>query len=248
MMRPHRALAALLTAGFALTAAPTAFADPAAPLSGILNFLPDEILHDVLNCASALCGSVIDSQYDTVIITNEYDGFADFPDNPLNILAVANAVVGLLYRHGQTVDVDVREISAGDVTTTVSSLGGVTTTYLARSPFLPLTQPLRDAGMAPELVDELDSVLRPIVDSAYKRNTPTVRPATSTVPATEAPGLPAAAVQERVVVPAASVTASVTPTAQVDRGVVDSPRPGGGPRSRSSLGPRRSSGPTAPRA
>ncbi|MCB0926565.1 MAG: hypothetical protein U0R77_01810 [Mycolicibacterium insubricum] len=31
MMRPHRALAALLTAGFALTAAPTAFADPAAP-------------------------------------------------------------------------------------------------------------------------------------------------------------------------------------------------------------------------
>ena len=40
-----------------------------------------------------------DTQFDTVVITRQYDGFADFPLYPLNVIADLNAVLGFLYVH-----------------------------------------------------------------------------------------------------------------------------------------------------
>jgi len=48
--------------------------------------------------------------------------------------------------------------------------------YLIPRPHLPLTQPLRDLGVKPEVVDRLDDTLRPIVDAGYSRLTPDLGP------------------------------------------------------------------------
>ena len=40
-----------------------------------------------------------DTQFDTVDITRQYDGFADFPLYPLNLIADLNAVLGFVYVH-----------------------------------------------------------------------------------------------------------------------------------------------------
>ena len=40
-----------------------------------------------------------DTQFDTVVITRQYDGFADFPLYPLNLIADLNAVLGIVYVH-----------------------------------------------------------------------------------------------------------------------------------------------------
>jgi PE-PPE domain len=37
--------------------------------------------------------------YHTDVYTQEYDGFADFPKYPADVLADANAIAGILYEH-----------------------------------------------------------------------------------------------------------------------------------------------------
>jgi hypothetical protein len=59
-----------------------------------------------------------------------------------------------------------------NITTTVNSLGGVTTTYLVPTPDLPMLRPLTTLGVPQNVVDSLEKGLRPIVDSAYARNDP----------------------------------------------------------------------------
>lgn len=156
-------------------------ADPAASITGMLNFLPDLIMSKFLHLEDAV-RTPVDSQYNTIVVTNEYDAFADFPNRPWNLLAVANAIVGLWYRHAQTGAADLTAVPAQNISTTVNSQGASTTTYLVPSPLLPLTQPLRDAGVAAGVVDKLDAALRPIVDAGYTRNEAAVTPA-DTAPA-----------------------------------------------------------------
>ena len=155
-------------------------ADPAAALTGVLNHLPEQFLSTLLHYPISARTAPADSQYDTVVVTNEYDGFADFPDRPGNLLAVANAFMGLFYRHGQTQTATLTEVPTHDITTTVNALGATTTTYLVPCDFLPLTQPLLDLGVSPGTVDELNARLRPVIDSAYSRNdSPSPAPATA---------------------------------------------------------------------
>ena len=40
-----------------------------------------------------------DTPFDTVEITRQYDGFADFPLYPLNVISLLNAVLGAVYVH-----------------------------------------------------------------------------------------------------------------------------------------------------
>ena len=46
-----------------------------------------------------------DTQFDTVVITRQYDGVADFPLYPLNVISLLNAVLGFLYVHTYPFDV-----------------------------------------------------------------------------------------------------------------------------------------------
>ena len=144
-------------------------ADPAQASTGMLNFAPDLALSKLLHFSMRTAPS--ESQYSTITITNEYDGFADFPDK-WGPLAVLNASAGLFHRHAETAWVDLASVPDRNITTTVNSLGATTTNYLVPATFLPITKPLREVGVPSPVVDALDRFLKPMIDAAYTRNDP----------------------------------------------------------------------------
>ncbi|BBY65303.1 hypothetical protein MHEL_35460 [Mycolicibacterium helvum] len=114
------------------------------------------------------------TQYATVDIAAQYDGWSDFPINPLNLLAVLNAKMGIDYLHlGGTYD---------DTTLTDSGVidqgqYGDTHYYLISTPVLPLLMPLNNLGsLGHALADTLDAPLRVIIESAYDRSTSPGKP------------------------------------------------------------------------
>lgn len=139
-------------------------ADEADPFNGIITKNP--ILRVLVPVSD------VESPYDTVSIAREYDGFADWPDRP-NPVAVANAVMGIVYLHPDYEDVDIT--APGTVVQErTNSLGGKTTRYTVPTKDLPLTRPLRDVEKAvtgqTALTDGVDAVVRPVVDAGYERN------------------------------------------------------------------------------
>jgi len=129
-------------------------------------------------------------RYETVAI--EYDLIADSPDN-LNPVSWANAALGAVYDHPTYSNtlVDQAEADGRVVTNTEEwvevSDGGQTEvgSYqhdLIKQKDLPLTRPIRQVGTAVaddqgdvavnKLVDQLDNVLRPIVDAGYDGGQP----------------------------------------------------------------------------
>lgn len=124
-------------------------------------------------------GATPDNGDPTVDVARQYDGWADFPTYPLNLLATVNAVMGMIYVHGRTqtelTAADLEAAKAAGNDTMYYQERGNTTYYLIRTPRLPLLMPLN--GIAPEAVlDTLDEVLRPLVEQGYDRtdySTPT---------------------------------------------------------------------------
>jgi hypothetical protein len=130
----------------------------------------------------------VESQYDTTEIVGQYDIFSDPPDRPGNLLADLNAVMaGGYYGHSATAFADPARVAPDDVTVTTNSKGATTTTYFIRSNQLPLTRLLEDqAGLSPGMAQQVDAVLRPMVDRAYTRNDNPAAPA----PAPQNPAMP----------------------------------------------------------
>ena len=108
-----------------------------------------------------------DSPYNTTVVTAEYDGVADFPTNPLNVLADINAVIGLNYLHVPSVYSDLSTVPAANITKTTDSAGGVTTTYLVPTAELPIAKELGQLGLPAPIVSFVNRLLRPVIDSAY---------------------------------------------------------------------------------
>jgi hypothetical protein len=108
------------------------------------------------------------TNYNLAVITGQYDGWADPPQNGLNILADLNAYLGAQSVHGDVAFSNPADVPAQDITVTTNDAGGTTTSYFVPTAQLPLTQPLR-AYLPGFLVDGIDSALRPIIDSAYNR-------------------------------------------------------------------------------
>lgn len=128
--------------------------------------------------------------YDTIVVAKEYDGWAHFPDRPWNLLATLNAIAGsgiipgFSGVHDATVSADLSQVPQKNITTTVNSRGGTTTSYLVPTQDLPLLQPLRDWGVPKPLVDAVNQLLKPVVDAGYSRNdSPSVAPSTLPPPA-----------------------------------------------------------------
>lgn len=122
--------------------------------------------------------AIPETPYNVTVVAAEYDGYSDFPDRRWNLLAVANALAGTGVFpgfgsvHYDSIWADLSNLPAKNVTTTVNSQGGVTTTYLIPTADLPLLRPLRAMGVSQQDIDKLTAVLRPIVDSAYVRSDP----------------------------------------------------------------------------
>lgn len=68
-------------------------ADPSTPGAGLLSHLPKLLLNRLLDFDPS-DRLVTESQYNTIVIAAEFDGFADFPDRPWNVLATVNARSG----------------------------------------------------------------------------------------------------------------------------------------------------------
>lgn len=103
-----------------------------------------------------------DTDFKTVDVTRQYDGWSDFPLNPLNPFATANAVAGIYYLHG-----DYESVGLGNAIYQGSY--GDTQYYLVPSNRLPLLMPLAEAGVPDPVLAVLDAPLRVLVESGYDR-------------------------------------------------------------------------------
>jgi PE-PPE domain len=164
----------------------------------------------------------VESRYDLVVFTFEYDGIADFPDRPWNLLADLNALFGVAYRHAATGSLNPYAIPDEDITITTNSKGATTTTYLGRAEHLPLTEPLRRLGVSADLLNAVDSVLRPIIDRGYSRNDsgpfrgPILSGGQLHWPAPTPPTQPAPAAQQLATVPLAAAIEDTAPSTEAD--------------------------------
>ena len=104
-----------------------------------------------------------DTKYNIIVVTGEYDGAADFPDRPWNLLAVVNAIVGAVVVHVPVMFADLSKVPADNITTTVNSVGGRTMHYLVPTDRLPLVQ------LFPSLAP-IEGLLKQWVDAGYSRN------------------------------------------------------------------------------
>ena len=107
------------------------------------------------------------TQYATVDTALQYDLLADAPLNPLNLLAVANAYMGMVLLHPNYADFSLTTPGVVD-----QGQYGDTHYYLIPADTLPLLMPLDGLGpLGHALADTLDPALRVIIESAYDRST-----------------------------------------------------------------------------
>jgi hypothetical protein len=108
--------------------------------------------------AGALPGQI--TTYD---IARQYDGFADFPTNPLNLLADANAMMGMVLVHPGYGSVNMSQA-------VFQGTYGDTAYYMIPTYPLPLLMPVQMIPVVgPIVADTLDPVLRVLVEAGYNR-------------------------------------------------------------------------------
>jgi len=96
----------------------------------------------------------------TVDAAYQYDVIADFPTNPLNLLALVNSLIGSAYDHPEF----------GTGTPTLQGQYQDSTYYMFTADTLPLVRPLEVIPvLGPLLATVLDPPLRVLVETAYDR-------------------------------------------------------------------------------
>ena len=104
----------------------------------------------------------------TVDIVHQYDPVADFPTNPLNAMAMANALVGFAYEHPE----------GGTGTPELQGQYQDSTYYLVPTEVLPLVRPLTIVPyLGPLMATVMDPPLRVLVETGFDR---TVNPGAPT--------------------------------------------------------------------
>ena len=61
--------------------------------------LPVGSAPDIPSLGLSFSGAQPTTLFPTDVYTHEYDGFADFPQYPINVLSVLNAVLGIALQH-----------------------------------------------------------------------------------------------------------------------------------------------------
>jgi PE-PPE domain len=131
----------------------------------------------------------------TIDVTNQYDGFADIPQFPINPIADLNALLGIAYAHGAYGGgVFPHELpfmwppdlpaSAGlgdgpyadeyllGSTQIVQQIDGDTTFYFVPTTDLPLLDPLRSLGVPEPVLNIFQPALQVLVEYGYDRSVP----------------------------------------------------------------------------
>ena len=113
-----------------------------------------------------------DTQFDTVEILQQYDGFSDFPLYPLNFVSTGNALLGALYVHTY----DLEPSLADPATPPIHTQTGDTDYYFFETDDLPLFGPLRQLGVPEPVIDIFEPVTKEIVELGYDRSIPPGKP------------------------------------------------------------------------
>ncbi len=103
--------------------------------------------------------------YPTDVYTQEYDGFADFPQYPLNTLSDLNAVMGMIYQHSTYANLTPEQISSAIPLPTDGD--SLTHYYMIPTENLPLLDPLRLLPGGNQLADLLQPDLKVLVNLGY---------------------------------------------------------------------------------
>jgi hypothetical protein len=113
-------------------------------------------------------GDGIQDTVTTYDVARQYDGIADAPTNPLNVVADANAIMGFALLHSQYPNVDVSNPS----NLVDQGQYGDTQYYLIPTTTLPLLMPVAMVPLVgPVVAATLDPALRVIVEAGYDRTT-----------------------------------------------------------------------------
>ncbi|MBW0012458.1 PE-PPE domain-containing protein [Mycobacterium sp.] len=108
--------------------------------------------------------------YPTTDIAIQYDGAADFPQYPLDIVADANAIAGFIYLHPQYPYLTHSQIASG-VVEPVSPTDTETTYILIPTQNLPLLDPVRALPLVGRpLADLVQPDMRVLVELGYDRS------------------------------------------------------------------------------
>jgi hypothetical protein len=148
--------------------------NPNRPNGGVLErfnglFIP--ILNVTFNGATPNTGPI---GANTVDISRQYDGWSDFPTYPLNLLADANAIAGIVYLHGNTQDITDPAVLAalkaeGNPLYYQEDTATNTTYYVIPTTELPILMLFN--GIVPKpVLDALDPPLRALIELGYDRS------------------------------------------------------------------------------
>ena len=159
--------------------------DPTAPPAGSLQFaifsspelglahiyLPNGMTVPVIDYTAH---GLPDTQYDVSVVFGQYDFFGNPPDRPWDLPAWVNSLFGAAYYHDPASLASPSD--AVEVSSATTSLGGTVTTYMIASPTLPMLLPLEHTGVPQPIVNNLNSLLQPIVNYGYSSLTPGAGP------------------------------------------------------------------------
>lgn len=143
--------------------------DETAPNGGLLERmnLPDNAQPSIPSLGITFSGAGPSDLYQTDIYSHEYDGFADFPQYPINFLSVLNAIMGIAFSHTTYLGLTSEQIdNAIQLPTSVAD--SLTNYYMIPYDGLPLLDPpllLGSAGKA--FYDLLEPVTRILVNLGY---------------------------------------------------------------------------------
>ncbi|WP_119184907.1 PE family protein [Mycobacterium decipiens] len=133
------------------------------PNGGILARIPGL---NITTLGLPFYGATPDNPYPTTTYTLEYDGFADFPRYPLNILSDINAVFGILTVHTTYADLTPAQIASATLLPTQGTTSN--TYYIIETEQLPLLAPVRAIPViGPPLAALLEPNLEVIVNLGY---------------------------------------------------------------------------------
>ena len=131
-----------------------------------------------------------DAGIPTIDIANQYDGFADFPQFPINPIADLNDLLGIVYAHAAYGDGPLPEEIPSlwppseplsgpytdeyvlGSTEVVKQVDGDTTFYFIPTTELPLLDPLRSLGVPEPVLNIFQPALQVIVEAGYDRSIP----------------------------------------------------------------------------
>jgi len=140
--------------------------DPNNPVGGILERFPGfyiPFLDVAFNGATPP-----NSPYPTSIYTLQYDGIADLPQYPLNLVSDLNAFMGYFFIHGSYPDLTASQVANAVPLPTSPGYTGQTQYYMLMSQNLPLLEPIRAIPYAgPPIADIFQPDLRVLVDLGY---------------------------------------------------------------------------------